>query len=718
MRRAVARVPWWEVAGVLGGYLLMAVIISWPLAANMGTDIAGGGAGGDQSGYLWDFWNIAEHGLSLWGTDLQESISAPFGRESPGSVNVTLFTTLGPAWLVTTLWSPIVAYNVTVFLALTLSAAAMYLLARWVGAGRWIAAWAGMAFMLFPYEQIRAQVHIPLAHIWCLPIVVLVCLRWIERPSWRRSVWLALGLAACWLTNPYYGTMGFVIVGVCVIVGAVRIARTAGWRPLARNLGEVALSVVAIVLVPLGLLFTAASGAIDQSLRRTPEELVAYGARLSDYLLPAADNPFFGGIFGADTWASIGSPGGERTAFVGYVTLALAALGTGLVLGRRSQASSRQCIAVITALPLLLALMLFSSVSPVTVLGRSIDMPSSYLFDALPYLRVYARFAVAVMAVLLMVAAIGLSRLLRGRTQTVRVAVISSVFILSALELPVGSPVSIPIQSDVPMWVGGVPPSEVPTWLWLKERQTDEIVYEYPGGPDEGTERFYMYGQTIHGHRITNGSLSPGQIGESFMKANGDVTWPGVPERLAGLGIDLVTVNPWAYERQGGTAPPADEPPPGFEVVKTFPNGSAVWRVTADPADAVAVPRDAGWWDPELIDGELWRWMIRRARVTVVAPEAGAYRITFPARGLHAEGGARFDVWLSGPFGETERHTVGAERELSFDVRLPAGRSDVWLETSGPRAQPVNPGDGRLGTIQVADWEISRIGARVEAPTP
>ncbi len=188
MRRSLARVPWWEVGAVLGGYLLMAVVISWPLAANLGTDIAGGGGGGDQSGYLWDFWNISQHGLSLWGTDVQESISAPFGRESPGSVNVTLFTTLGPAWVVSTIWSPIVAYNVTVFLALTLSAAAMYLLVRWVGAGRWIAAWAGMAFMLFPYEQLRAQVHIPLAHIWCLPIVVLVCLRWLERPSGRRAV--------------------------------------------------------------------------------------------------------------------------------------------------------------------------------------------------------------------------------------------------------------------------------------------------------------------------------------------------------------------------------------------------------------------------------------------------------------------------------------------------------------------------------------------------
>ncbi len=69
-------------------------------------------------------------------------------------------------------------------------------------------------------------------------------------------------------------------------------------------------------------------------------------------------------------------------------------------------------------------------------------MPSSYLFEALPYLRVYARFAAAVMVVLLMVAAIGLAHLLRGRTPLVKVAAVSTVVILSALELPVGAPVS------------------------------------------------------------------------------------------------------------------------------------------------------------------------------------------------------------------------------------------------------------------------------------
>ena len=402
---------------------------------------------------------------------------------------------------------------------------------------------------------------------------------------------------------------------------------------------------------------------------------------------------------------------------MGWVTLLLAGLGAGIILGSRD-AGARHRLAVVAGIPLLVALLLFSSASPVTVFGHAIKMPAAFLFDVLPYLRVFARFSAAVMVILLVFAALGLTVLLRGRAPTTRVAAISAVVILSALELPVGSPVAKPIHSDVPLRVNGRGAAEVPTWAWLKARKTDEIVYEYPGGPNEAIERFYMYGQMIHGHRITNGSMSPGQIGDDFMRANGNINWPGVPERLAGVGIALVTVNPWAYARVGEAAPPPDNPPEGFRLVERFPDGSAVWRVDAAPAAAVAVPRQAGWWDPEMIDARVWRWMIRRARVTVVAPTAGRYRIRFSARALDAAKGARFAVWLSGPFGSTPKSVLGRERDLSFDVTLPAGRSDIWTETSGPRPRRVGPGDNRFATIQVSDWEITREGrpAQVQAP--
>lgn len=700
--------PWREALAVLSGYALLVVVITWPLAADFDSSIAGGGVGGDQSGYVWDFWYSATHGLSLWGSTVQETISAPFGRVSASSVNTTLLTTVGPAWVVSTIFSPIVAYNVSVFTGLVLAAASMYLLVRWLGLGVAAAVWAGLAFMIFPYEQLRASGHVPLAHIWVFPLVLLAGLRWIERPGLRRSGWLVASVTLCWLTMPYYGTMGAVMAAVIVAVGAVMTLRRSGLRPAAAAVGWTAGWAVVLVALPLGILLGAAKGAVDTSLTRSIGDLELYGARITDYLVPSMHNAFFAGFTGTETWLGLGSPGGERTAFVGYGTMLLAVIGLVMCARRWGATPSRHRTAVIAAVPLVLVLVLFSLASPTRWFGMEISMPSSLVFDALPYLRVYARFAVTVMAVLLVVAAIGLAGLMRGRSITTKLSVVSVALIVSALELPVGSPVAPFLTSAPPVLVNGATADEVPTWAWLRDTDPGEIVYEQPGLPNELIERYYMYGQLVHGQSITNGSLVTGSIAWDFMAANGVVTWPGVPERLAALRIGLVTINPWAYAMAGLPAPDPASPPPGFTVVRRFGDGSAVWRVAARPDGAVAIPRLEGWWAPELIEGGVWRYMARRARVTVVAPTAGEYRVSFRARGWRGDRGERYGLTVRGRGEELTRATVGPEREVSFTVSLPAGRSELRVVSSRP-ARVIGGGDLRRVTMQMSDWTLSRV---------
>jgi hypothetical protein len=703
--------PWAEALIVVGAYLAVAILISWPLAANIGTNIAGGGSGGDQSGYVWDFWNHATNGLKLWGIDHQEAVGAPFGRESPASVNTTLFATLGPAWIVAVIWSPIVAYNVTVFLALTLSASVMYLLVRWVGAGRAPAAWAGAAFMVFPYVILRAHIHVPLTHIWGLPLVILGALFWLERPNLRRAGLMAAALLACWLTSPYYGTMGGLIVAVAVIVGFARTWSASNLASASRRAAEGVLAVGGIVLLPLGALFMAASGSIDDSLNRPRENLSLFGARLADYVVPPLNSSFFQGLFG-HRWAEMGSVGGERTAFVGYVTLALAAVGVGAVIGARRW-NSRAGLAVILSLAAIPVLVLFSLESPSTFFGRSIDMPSSYLFDHLPYMQAYARFSAAVMAMLLVVAAVGLGALIRNRATAGRVALVSGVFLLSAMELPGGAPLGRVIASDLPLRVEGQAPEEVPVWQWIDRNADDAIIFETPGLPNEFIERFFMYGQLIHGQRIVNGSLAGNRIGHSVQQANGFLDAPGVPQRLATLGVDYVTVHPWAYAAVGMQAPDIDAPPRGFSPVRSFPDGTAIWRVSARPDDAVAIPRSDGWYPPEQpggAGGRVWRWMGDRSRTTVFAPRAGRFEIRFHARGLWPDRGNTYELSLVDAAGSTlGTASVRTEREVTFDVELPEGTSDLFLETSGPSPRPPIEGDPRRVTVAVSEWSLMRV---------
>jgi hypothetical protein len=327
MRAALTRRVVVETAIVLAGSLVLVLAITWPLVLNLSSETLGAGSGGDRSGYVWDVWFNSAHGLRLWGTTVQEQIGAPFGRVQPASVNALQLTFLGPAWLVSQFTGPILALNVSLLLGMTLGPAAMYLLIRWLGLGIGAAAWAGVAFALFPNAVIRASGHYPLALLACFPLLLLALWRWGELPGRRRAVWLAVATAFCWLTNPYYGTMAFVIVAVGALVVLVRMIRSSGVGEAARRGGEVALAQAALVVLPLAALFWSARSAVEDTLNRSRVELDIYGARLSDYFLPDSAHRVFKAIFGDARWADLGAPGIERADFVGYLTLVLTAVG-------------------------------------------------------------------------------------------------------------------------------------------------------------------------------------------------------------------------------------------------------------------------------------------------------------------------------------------------------------------------------------------------------
>ena len=135
-----------EVLVVLAVAGLIAVILTWPLAANFDTIIAGGGSAGDNTGYIWDLWSNSHYGIDLWGAGLQDHVGLPFGRTVIGGGNLLLFFYNVPGAILGTFLPTIAAYNVMVLAGMALTGASMYLLVRWLGLGIGPAAWAGMAF--------------------------------------------------------------------------------------------------------------------------------------------------------------------------------------------------------------------------------------------------------------------------------------------------------------------------------------------------------------------------------------------------------------------------------------------------------------------------------------------------------------------------------------------------------------------------------------------
>ena len=250
------------------------------------------------------------------------------------------------------------------------------------------------------------------------------------------------------------------------------------------------------------------------------------------------------------------------------------------------------------------------------------------VFDVAPFLRVYARFAVAVTAVLICVAAIGLAAAIRGRRPAVAAAMVAAAIAASVLELPPGG--GVPVPSDPPVTLDGRAPEDVPMWAWLRdEAPEDAIVWNFPAVPNEGIERFHMYGQLVHGRTIANGDPQLVGIGTDMTLTDPDPSTPGAAERLSTLGVDLVTIDPALYALAGLPAPDPDRPPAGFAAEQVFPDGSAVWRVTAPPADAISIFHRTTWWPPERIGSREWRFMRDTAEMTVWARRAGTYDVRF-----------------------------------------------------------------------------------------
>ncbi len=105
----------------------------------------------------------------------------------------------------------------------------------------------------------------------------------------------------------------------------------------------------------------------------------------------------------------------------------------------------------------------------------------------------------------------------------------------------------------------------------------------------ESMYRVYAMGQTIHGRPVLD---IPGPMGLpidprtlQLAQQVADPFAPGTAERLAKAGVRFAVINPWAYRTLGiSEGPDVRRPPAGFALEQAFDDGTAIWRVTAQPS--------------------------------------------------------------------------------------------------------------------------------------
>ena len=313
-----------ELALVAAGGMALAIVLTWPVAAHLGTNIAG-----DLGDPVRTAWQVAweGHALTLSSGTLFDtnafwplSTSLAFSDSLLGYAPAGLIGNQGVA-------AAVARYDVLFLFAYALAFVGPYLLARELGAGRAAAVVAGVAFAYAPFRA-TMNGHLHVLSSGGIPLSLFLLVRGYR----RRNAWLVL---AGWVVAAWQLSLGFtlglqlayllVVLAVVAVVLWVRRGRPSPGRRL-------------VVASAAGVLLAAAVTVYEArpylrvhhdypSARRTNFDVSLYSAPPKAFAAAPAESR----LWGAAT-ASVRNglrSRNEDTLFPGLAILGLAVLGVG-----------------------------------------------------------------------------------------------------------------------------------------------------------------------------------------------------------------------------------------------------------------------------------------------------------------------------------------------------------------------------------------------------
>ncbi|CAG0930996.1 hypothetical protein TFLX_01951 [Thermoflexales bacterium] len=459
-------------------YGALAVVMTWPLATQLGTHLAGGRD--DLMTHQWTFWWIKQallHGQDPYYTRL---IFYPQGIS-------LLYHNI--AWFNIGVWLPLqavlggtAAYNVIFIATFALNGFATYLLAReWTG--RLPAAGiGGLVCGFWPYLQSQYDHPNMIVFFW-IPLTLLFLKRALEKQRKRDALFAGVCLAMIGVTRWHLLIMGGVIIGLYVLYACTTQADCRTRRTLRQ---------LTIVGVVAGLLFlpVALPVVVGQLTRAHPEDIFIDEQDIGQtdvlaYVLPTSNYPVSNEAFQHLSQNLLINQ--TYTPFLGYVTLALAIIGA-LIYRRRAG------FWVLTAIVCVL-LALGPQLRVNGQLYPDVPMPYRLVEGLFRILRKPDRFNVILALPIAMLATFGVMALIQRR-QTGRFA--------GVLALGLGALILIEYR------VAPFPTTQVDTPAWfsqLAQEPGDFAILDLPMNLGS-TNKWYMYYQIVHGKALVEGRVS------------------------------------------------------------------------------------------------------------------------------------------------------------------------------------------------------------------
>jgi hypothetical protein len=303
-------------------YLLLAGVVTWPLAGHLGTSLPYGTepVATVPLFNLWTLrWDQREAGRLFrhyWDAPLFHPTAGAFALSEPQPLTGLVF-----APLATLGRNPVLAYNLVLIAALVANGVAGHRLARTLGAAPVPAAVTGGLAVALPFAAAQMGV---LQLVMVFPLILLVdaVIRWAPSGGRRRAALAGLWLAVSFLTCGYYGLFAAVVV---LPAALVLVRRT--WFTLDRALDVgVAFGVFAVLALPLVLV----QASITSGYQRSEDTVYGLSAGGTDFWqLPTRAH-------GAGFLPWVGRATGGQALYPGTVLLLLAVAGIAMAAPRAS----------------------------------------------------------------------------------------------------------------------------------------------------------------------------------------------------------------------------------------------------------------------------------------------------------------------------------------------------------------------------------------------
>ena len=623
-------------------------------------------------------------------------------------------------------FNTIVAYNVASLIGLIFSGWGAYLLARYLleshqdtsaesGIGRWgiwlAALVAGFIFTFSPYHMAHLTAHLNLVAMEWIPLYILFLLKAVNDERWRYVPVAGLFLALTALADWYY-VMYLLIFTVFFFVFRVLTAHRK-FVVVAGDGLRMGGTILVFAALVSPMLFPMLQSALTSNYGvHDPIQTLHHAPDLLAFFLPTPLHPLWGSA--ASQWTGIyGAPLAEKMVFLGYLPMALAAIGVW-----RFWKRNRFWLIVAVAFFLLALgpILHVNGVTNFTAFDATVPLPYLLLYYV-PFVktsRAVARFDVIVMLSLGIMAAWGLVALMNSAIKRRWPVMQRAVFLIPVVALLVIAFefLPAPFKTSAP---------QVPAFYQqIGQEKGDFAVLDIPFNLIRS--RYLLY-QTVHEKKIVGGYIS--RIPQFDFVQNTPavqqlVTLSAQPDinkvKLGKTGENVLNYYDIRYvvvhktlDKPDAVQKALDMAAKIFKRPPDYQDDSAVAYRVHGSGRALFVNVGDGWHDKESTDAGPARWMAQEASLEIVSSTGGPARLKIMARSF--EKSRTLEVLLAGAV--LARFNVQPGPNQSFDTgvfQAVQGSNSITLRSVEKADSPKSLGisdDTRLLSFSVSNVEVS-----------